>query len=266
MKSLRRMIRKIILEVYDMTPEDELGLKQQGIEKGGMMDTVAKSHLKTNPDLYRVNITNMRRAKGLQYREEIETDREALQKLHSNPEYASMVKAFEVRGKTTSLYMANYHGTFTSRHKKMILDAEKWINTWGQKTNDSISTKSWIGELEDLPDKDVFRFLVLGFILEGYPVLVANSDAYSQTYSASPQGLKDHQKSSGFAKRGDTTTAFHSFEDWKLAGGMSHETILDNWEVIGVVVHEDHLDKVTGYDDLDIPVAIVDDRGVIEYI
>ena len=151
---LRQIIRQIILEVYEMTPEEAMGLERQGIEKGGMMDTTAKAHLKTNPDLYRVNITNMRRAKGLQYREEIETDRENLQDIHKDPQYKSMVRAFR-SGKTTSLYMANYHGTFTSRNKQMIFDAEQWINTWGQKGNDSISTKSWIGSLEDLPDKDL---------------------------------------------------------------------------------------------------------------
>ena len=96
-------------------------------------------------------------------------------------------------------------------------------------------------------------------------MLVSGMDAYSQTYSASPKGLKDHQRASGFAKRGDVTNAFRSFEDWKLTGGMSHETILDNWKVVGVVIHEDELgSRVTGYENLKVPVYIVDDNGVVE--
>ena len=39
---LRQVIRKIILEAYEMTPEDEAGLEPYGIQKGGSIAQAAK--------------------------------------------------------------------------------------------------------------------------------------------------------------------------------------------------------------------------------
>ena len=270
MKLTRRQLRKLIQEVYQMTPDDEQNLKRQGIEKGGMMDTMARSLLKTNPDLYRVNITNMRRAKGRQYPEEIEADRAALQRIHNSSEYQSIVNAFQ-SGAATAIYDLTYQGTFTSGRKEVITNIPEWISRYGHKTNDSISTKAFLGKIQDIP-ASIGEPLGIGVIIRGYPVLVSSTDAYSQTYSASPQGLIDHQASSGFAKRGDITNAIYSVDDWMVddeeaAGeaGISHETILDNWRIVGAVVNEDIFNQVNredlGIDELDMPVHIISANG-----
>ena len=47
--------------------------------------------------------------------------------------------------------------------------------------------------------------------------------------------------------------------------GVSHETILDNWRIVGVAINEDIFDQVSrkelGIDELDIPVHIISKNG-----
>jgi hypothetical protein len=269
MKLTRRQLRKIIQEVYQMTPEDESGLKPHQIEKGGYIANFAKQN--PNPDIYRVNVTNMRRAKGRQYPEEIEADRANLQRIHSFPEYQSVVKAFQ-NGEATAIYDLTYQGTHTAGRKEVITNVPEWISRFGHKTKDSISTKAFLGKIQEIP-KSLGMGLGIGIIIRGYPVLVSPTDVYSQTHSASPQGLIDHQSSSGFAKRGDTTNAIYSIKDWLYMydedgigkRGIAEEAILDNWRIVGVVISEDMFDQVgreeLGIDELDIPVHIVDSNG-----
>jgi len=269
MKLTRRQLRKIINETYKMTPEDEAGLKPHQIEKGGIMATFAKEN--PNPDIYRVNVTNMRRAKGRQYPEEIAKDRADLQRIHSFPEYQSVVNAFQ-NGEATAIYSLTYQGTYTSRVKDMITNIPEWIARFGHKTKDTISTKAFIGKIEDIP-ASVGEFIKIGVIIRGFPVLVSATDVYSQTYSASPAGLIDHQVGSGFAKRGDTNNAIYSMEDWihihdeQQIGkrGVAEEAILDNWRIVGAVVNEDIFDQYSrediGIDELDIPVHVITSKG-----
>ena len=255
-----------------MTPEDEAGLKPYQIEKGGMMTGYAKEN--PDPDIYRVNITNMRRALGRQYPEQQRIDRAAQQRMHKFPEYKSLVKAFNTpNGGATAVYDLVYQGTHTKR-KKMIINIADWIKEYGHRSKDSISTKAWLGDIEDCP-KSIGDLLGIGVILRGYPVMVSALDAYSQTMSASPQGLKDFHANSGFVKRGDGTTAAFSVEDWLYMydedgigeRGVSHETILDNWRIVGAVVDEDILEKYgeqkLGIDKLDIPVHVVNHTGYV---
>ena len=269
MKLTRRQLRKIIQEAYKMTPEDEAGLKPHQIEKGGYIANFAKQN--PNPDIYRVNVTNMRRAKGRQYPEEIEADRANLQRIHSFPEYQSVVKAFQ-NGEATAIYDLTYQGTHTTGRKEVITNIPEWISRFGHKTKDSISTKAFIGKIQDIP-ASLGIGLGIGIIIRGYPVLVSPTDVYSQTHSASPKGLVDHQVGSGFAKRGDTTNAIYSMEDWLYMydedgigkRGIAEEAILDNWRIVGAVVGEDMFDQVgreeLGIDELDIPVHVINSDG-----
>lgn len=271
-KLLRQIIKQIILEAYEMTPEDEDGLKPFQIEKGGMMANLAKQN--KNPDIYRVNVTNMRRALGRQYPEEQQADRAFLQKMHKTPEYQSLVKAFNSsNGEATAVYNFTYQGTHTPGRKKTILNIPEWIKKYGHRSKDSISTKAWLGSIEDIP-KSIGDAMGVGVILRGYPVMVSVGDVYSQTMSASPQGLKDFHANSGFVKRGDSTTAAFSIEDWlwlhdedgRGQRGVSQETILDNWRIVGAVVNEDVLEKhgeKLGIEDLDIPVHVVSHKGYV---
>ena len=267
---LRHIIRQIILEVYEMTPEDEAGLEPYQIEKGGLIANMAKK----DKDHERVMVTNMRRALGRQYPEEQQKDRDFLKRMHSNSEYPTLVKAFNSpNGEATAVYNFTYQGTHTPGRKKIILNIPEWIKKYGHRSKDSISTKAWLGSIEDIP-KSIGDAMDVGVILRGYPVMVSVMDAYSQTMSASPQGLKDFHANSGFVKRGDYNTAAFSIEDWLWLHdeeghgqrGVSQETILDNWRIVGAVVNEDVLEKhgdKLGIDELDIPVHVVSHKGYV---
>ena len=204
-------------------------------------------------------------------REEIKSDRAALQRIHSFPEYQSVVNAFQ-NGEVTAIYDLTYQGTHTPGKKEVITNVPEWISRFGHKTKDSISTKAFIGKIQDIP-VSLGMGLGIGIIIRGYPVLVSPTDVYSQTHSASPKGLIDHQVGSGFAKRGDTTNAIYSMEDWLYIHdehgvgkrGIAEEAILDNWRIVGAVVSEDMFDQVgreeLGIDQLDIPVHVVSSSG-----
>ena len=239
MKITRRQLRKIIQEVYQMTPEDEKALARRQIEKGGAEEITARKLDKEEglgPRMMRM-VKNKRRALGLQYPEEQETDRANLKRMHNSVEYESLVKAFnDDNGEATAIYDLTYQGTFTGGgNKEMILNIPEWISRYGHQTKNSISTKAFLGSIKDIP-ASIGGPLGIGIILRGYPVLVSAMDAYSQTQSASPQGLKDFHASSGFVKRGDMDSAAFSVEDWLMLHdeygygerGVSHETILDN--------------------------------------
>ena len=209
---LRILIRKILLEAYGMTPEDEAGLKPFQIEKGGMMAQAASK----NPDWERVMVTNMRRALGRQYPEEQEKDRKDLQDLHSTEGYQQVIRAFR-KGKITALHDIGYGGTHTNKRTGGydLGDLGQWYRKYGNKSKDSISTKAWIGTMKSGVPMRLADLFSHGFIVEGFPVLATKSDAYTQTASAVPPGLLKHQVGSGLAKRGDLTTVIKSMPSVK---------------------------------------------------
>ena len=259
MNALRQLIRQLILEAYEMTPEDEAGLKPVAIEKGGMMAQNAKK----NPEWERVMVTNMRRALGRQYPEEQEKDRKGLQDLHNTKSYQEVIRAFK-KGKVTAVHDIGYGGTHTNKKSGGydLGDLGQWYKKYGNKSKDAISTKAWIGTMKSgLPPRmaDLFSH---GFVVEGFPVLVTKQDAYTQTASAVPPGLIQHQAASGLAKRGDLTTAIKSMNDWS-SSEIAQEAVLDNWKITGVVIREDKLEHVSGYEDLGLPVYIVDRTGFV---
>ena len=260
MKSLRQIIRQIILEAYEMTPEDESGLKPFQIEKGGMMAQAASK----NPKAKRVMVTNMRRALGRQYPEEQELDRKNLQDIHRSKEYQSVIRAFR-KGKITALHDIGYGGTHTKKKTGGydLGDLGQWYRKYGHKSRDSISTKAFIGDMQSGVPMRLADLFSHGFIVEGFPVLVTKMDAYTQTASAVPPGLLQHQASSGLAKRGDVTTAIRSMNDWNR-DEIAQEAVLDNWKITGIVIREDRLSQgVTGYEDLGLPVYIIDRTGLV---
>ena len=50
--------------------------------------------------------------------------------------------------------------------------------------------------------------------------------------------------------------------DWNRSE-VAQEAVLDNWKITGVVIREDRLDQVTGYEDLGLPVYIIDRTGFV---
>ena len=267
MKITKKQLIKIIKEAYKMSQKDKEGLKHHQLEKGGMWDMMTRGKPEHRQKLY----TNLRRAKGRQSPEEIQADQEALQMLHAEDEYYTLVDAFDNdNGMATAIYSLTYQGTYTAGGKEVITNIPEWIERYGTypQTKNSISTKAFVGPINKIPPS-IGEFVGIGVILRGYPVLVSATDAYSQTMSISPQGLIDYQASSGFAKRGDVENAYVSLEDWladyNKEPGISHETILDNWRVVGAVVNEDIFNQVNraelGIDELTIPVHIVSSNG-----
>ena len=267
MKITRRQLRKIIQEAYKMTPKDEKGLKINQLEKGGLWDMMTRNKPEHRQKLY----TNLRRAKGRQSQEEIHSDRQELKMLQSEDEYYTLVDAFNKdNGVATAIYSLTYQGTYTAGGKDVITNIPEWIERFGTypQTKNSISTKAFVGPINKIPPS-IGEFVGIGVILKGYPVLVSATDAYSQTMSISPQGLIDYQASSGFAKRGDVENAHVSLEDWladyNKEPGISHETILDNWRVVGAVVNEKIFNEVSieelGINELTIPVHIISRSG-----
>ena len=74
--------------------------------------------------------------------------------------------------------------------------------------------------------------------MKGYPAFIANEDVMSQTLSAVPYGLEEFQKNSGLAKRSGRLDYRVEIDEW-LDGIGSEETLLDNWEVIGIYIGMD---------------------------
>ena len=259
MDTLRQIIRQLILEAYEMTPEDVEGLKHHAIEKGGMMAASAESG-KFGEAGYRM-IRNMRRAKSRQYPDEQEYDRKALKDLHSRKEYQTVINAFKTR-KVTAIYDIGYSGVYTQKKGTEPGDIGGWLKKYGKNSKDSISTKAFHGSIQDIPSK-LGRRVQYGFILEGFPVYVTEDDAYSQTQSAAPEGLEDYHEDSGFVKRGDLTTAITSMKDWK-PDMIAEECILDNWKPVGIVINDIVRDQVYNYEDLGLPVYVIGITGFIE--
>lgn len=259
MDTLRQIIRQLILEAYEMTPEDIEGLKHHAIEKGGMMAASAESG--KFGEAGKRMIRNMRRAKSRQYPEEQEFDRNELKKLHASKGYKSVINAFK-SGKITAIYDCGYAGTYTNKRGHKGGDMGDWYEKYGSNSKDSISTKAFVGSIHDIPNS-LSRRIQYGFILEGFPVFATTKDAYSQTHSAAPKGLEDFHDDSGFVKRGDLTDVITSMADWKK-GIIAEEAVLDNWKITGIVINNVVRDQVYNYEDLGLPVYIIGATGVME--
>ena len=259
MNALRLDIRQLILEAYEMTPEDVEGLKHHGIEKGGMMAASAESG--KFGEAGKQMIRNMRRAKSRQYSEEQDFDRMELKKLHASKEYRSVIDAF-TSGKITAIYDCGYSGTYTQKRGHKGGDMADWFEKYGSNSKDSISTKAFIGSIHEIPKK-LARRIQYGFILEGFPVFATRMDAYSQTHSAAPEGLEDFHADSGFVKRGDLTTVIRSMKEWDKET-IAEEAVLDNWKITGIVINNVVRDQVYNYEDLGFPVYIIGTTGVME--
>ena len=69
--------------------------------------------------------------------------------------------------------------------------------------------------------------------MKGYPAFIAYEDVMSQTLSAVIEPVKKHQAQSGVAKRSGDISSAHPFDEWEKGKG-SDETLLDNWQVVGI--------------------------------
>lgn len=232
MKNLRQYIRSVMLEIYELTPEDEKRAEEVW-----------------NPDAH------TRRMLGLQNREEIIGDRSELQKyqekLQSTPEGRKRIKQFQGGKEVTIFHGISYQGYAESQGYKKRRDKEdprvsktpitSWLKDYGRKGKNMLSTIAInvpLGEsfssTARFDNMGVLRSAG-GLVMRGYPVFIGRRDVASQTLGALPKGLIDHQQQSGVAKRPgkiDPPDAWPTaIYDDKFT--FAAEVLLDNWEVIG---------------------------------
>ena len=225
MKHLRQYIRSILFEVYELSDKDKEFAKSMGIDPDD--DSGYGSA----------------RALGLQSKEQVIRDREALQdyqdRLRSTPEGKKLIRQFMNGKDVTIMHAINYQGFASNRgiKSKNRVDNEmpfqRWIGKYGRRGKDVLSVVASDKPLgtsfnAGFQNKAVARGF--GFIMKGYPVYISESDVMSQTLGALPAGLVDHQKQSGVAKRPGELRYDRIVEP---GFGWAGEVLLDNWTIIG---------------------------------
>lgn len=270
MRYLRQYIRQILFEVYELSAED--------IE--------AKENMEEEWELMGYGEPDNRtwRALGLQDTKDIEEERQGLQayqaKLRSTPEGKKLISDFvSGKGDVTCAHSILYQGMAVGLGEKTPGRLSKtvftdWLNKFGSKNKNMLSTVSWSEPVGTPPKKlgdnsRVFSHEV-GFFMKGYPVFVSHKDVMSQTLGSLPPGLIKHQHASGIAKRPGKSNlkynAIYGDNDWK----WSAETLLDNWEPIGIYISIFELFdsyESQGYfmredaESTGMPVWVVDDNG-----
>jgi len=241
MKHLRQYIRHMLLEIRDLSPEEEeLALSAEKRANFG-------SRL---PDK---NAKDLRRAIGIQSREEQITDRNFLQTyqadLNKTSEGKKMIDAF-MNGSITVMHSMTYLGFAASLGMGGSDDLQMfsdWIKKHGKSGDDTLSTVAFpVAHSQSLPrkiiDEDNARDVSTsrGVILKGYPVYVSDRDVYSQTLGAASDALKKHQAQSGIAKRASNDPndigPIYSLKQMSAIGG-AQEVLLDNWKVVGTYLN-----------------------------
>ena len=234
---IREFIKRMLLEVYEMTKEEQEEKKE--IEAfWGEEDDIG-------------------RAVGLQDPETIRRERSLLsdyqKKLNSTKSGKQMIKDFRTgRGNISIAHSITYDGFAVNAGSKEGWKGRisksnpftEWLKKWGNNNRDVISTVSWpkplgYGPGRSWKNNQNWQVLTgLGFMMKGYPVFISRQDVMSQTLDSLPAGLKAHQKSSGIAKRpGSIDTAIYGDDPWS----WSAETLLDNWKPIGIFLSQDFL-------------------------
>ena len=218
MKHLRQYIRQALIEIYELSPEEAKRAKEQH------------------------RAPSLRRAVGLQSKKEIIKDREKLQSyqktLNTTHQGKKLIKQFRSGIGVTIMHSISYLSYASARglKSKGLEDRDKpfssWIRKYGKRGNDVLSTvvaSVPIGQSFNAGSSNDRAASSFGFILKGYPVFVSPDDVYSQTLGALPQGLVDHQKHSGVAKRAGPDYIGITEPDFGWAG----EALIDNWKLIG---------------------------------
>lgn len=238
MKHLRRYIRNIIIENYELTKDDIQRYKAHAYYNSGLSD----DFIKQIADL---------RGLGIQGPSQIARDKEAMRQWHNlmkqNPEFVSQF----TKGKIQILHSITYGGYHSD---KADMDGRggktpftDWVKRFGIRSRDQISCvaanapigtdpsiKEWA--IEDGNVQSVFT-TGYGFLMKGYPAFVAEEDLMTQTLSALSKSLKDFNLPSGQVKRAGSIKYAIDPDNWQ----GSEEVILDNWQIIGVYFAEDYL-------------------------
>lgn len=222
MRTLRKFISNCLLEVYEMTAQEESESQNWA------------------------GLTAAQRALGLQDSETIRKDRRFLQdyqrKLRNSTAGKQLINQF-INGTNVSIFhKISYQSFVMGRGYKEPIDWDidnifsDWINRFGTSGKDMLSCVAsdrplvkGQGYMTNGSNDSVLEGP--GVILKGYPVFVSETDIMSQTLGSLPQGLINHQRNSGIAKRpGHDVGSGITQPDFGWAG----EVLLDNWQVIGL--------------------------------
>lgn len=227
MKHLRQYIRQILVEKYQLSPEDKE--RQEEITKDQHWGLAA----------------TYRRIYGLQNEDEIEEDRSFLQQyqrdLQSTKDGKALINGFRF-GRFTVMHSIEYSSIASVAGKKQgsISGFGKWLSTYGKNGNDvisciALSSPPKSGLSGGSGNENYLQAIRKpGFLLKGYPVFVSRDDVHSQTLGSLPKGLVDHQKQSGVAKRPNPAMAHAIYSrDFQFAG----EVLLDNWTVYATYIN-----------------------------
>ena len=204
MNNLRAVIRKLIAEVYEMTDEDKETLEFYRQQSGALG-------------------RDGRRALGLQSKKEIQQDREWMQQVQNvmgRDGVRSFMDRMHLNGDFTVLHSIRYSGAaMRANDIKAIEGFDKggspidWIKKYGRRGKNTLSCLGVAqpideingGDYDSLWGTNAHKVLAqpnaMGFVMKGYPVMVAKNDVMSQTLGSLPKGLVKHQQSSGMSKR-----------------------------------------------------------------
>ena len=244
MKLLRETIRKLIMEFYRLSPSDVRKIQQHGRRNMDYFDTQW-------PEV-RIRKHWDDKGTGVQGTEPIKRDIDVMKQfnqiMNGSPEGKQIIKDFQ-SGTIQILHSIEYQGLESS--KKEFQRGDKpfttWLQRFGRKGKDMLSVVASPKRYNESPQisrwMDQWNASYVydqgwGFLMKGYPAFIANEDVMSQTLSAVPYGLEEFQKNSGLAKRASRLDYRVTIEEW-LDGIGSEETLLDNWEVIGIYIGMD---------------------------
>ena len=234
MKTLRSVIRSMIFEIYDLSPEDKKKRERMGSDED--------------------YLEQVGRITGVQSPEEQKSDISLLQnyqkKLRSTPEGKELIRAY-MTGKGVSTFHSINYISYASETDQKRWDRPEfgfsgWIKKYGKQGRDNLSCLSHIGAPGTVSPKDIKENEQVldegfGFLMKGYPKLVSAGDVSSQTLGSLPDYVEDHWKNSGKVKRASAKQAggfIYSLEQLKNSPkGASGETILDNWGIIGCFIN-----------------------------
>ena len=224
MNLLRRYIRQILCEVYELSDDEKKARASRGEN----------------------------RAIGLQYPVEQIRDRKHMKDfnhlLNTTPEGRKIIQQFRSGdGSIQVLHSITYMGLHTKRNNNWNSIFSDWIQQNGTSGKDALSCiaiNAPIGKkgqpwnvwkqhgTDPYNTKDVL--MSIGFLMKGYPSYISKVDAYTQTLTALIPTAKEAWKNSGIAKRPNSWAPPIDFDDWP----GSDEVILDNWSIIGIYVNK----------------------------
>jgi hypothetical protein len=205
-------------------------------------DMVRKHPFRRIDSNEKIKATIDQRGAGLQSIDAQNRDRQVMKdfnKMLNNTEEGRMVRDDFVNGKIQILHSIEYDGIFSSKSVNWDTPFTDWLSRFTN-NRDQISCVAANASHRENPHihhwyENANAYSVyggIGFLMKGYPAFISRYDLMSQTLTGLPQGLKDHQKNSGVAKRAGDISAAVKFDEWI----GSDEVLLDNWTPIGVYI------------------------------